>query len=102
MRITSPKKIKDFMALHANARGPLEDWLTIAKTAAWGSLADLRKDCPKSDAVPMKSGRTATIVNVGGNSFRLALDIHYNTGVVYVRRVMTHAEYDKNAWHADF
>ncbi len=102
MRIVSPRKVKDFMAAHANSRPSLTAWLAIAQKAAWKNIVDVRKDYPKTDAVPMKSGRTATITNVGGNNYRVALDIHYNTGIVFIRRVMTHAEYNKNVWHADF
>ena len=102
MRVISPKRVREFYRKHANARKPMEDWLKKAKKADWNSLVDVRRYCPGADAVPMKSGRTATIINVGGNSFRLALEIRYKFKVVYVRRVMTHAEYDTNAWHADF
>ena len=36
-----------------------------------------------------------TVFDVGGNTFRLIAAIHYNRGRVYVRHVLTHAEYDE-------
>ena len=41
-----------------------------------------------------------TIFNIGGNKFRIVAMIHYNTGRVYVREVLTHPEYDK--WSDDY
>jgi len=39
-----------------------------------------------------------TVFNIGGNKARLIAAIHYNRGKVYIRAVLTHAEYDKNKW----
>jgi mRNA-degrading endonuclease HigB of HigAB toxin-antitoxin module len=35
---------------------------------------------------------------VGGNKVRLIAAIHYNRRKVYVRAVLTHAEYDEGRW----
>ena len=39
-----------------------------------------------------------TVFNIGGNKFRLVVVIHFNRGKVYVRHVLTHAEYDQEKW----
>jgi mRNA interferase HigB len=39
-----------------------------------------------------------TIFNIGGNKYRLITSIHYNRQKVYVRHVLTHAEYDEGKW----
>ena len=38
------------------------------------------------------------VFNVGGNKYRLAVRIIYEKRRIYIRRVMTHAEYDKGGW----
>ncbi len=38
------------------------------------------------------------IFDIGGNKYRLIAAIHYNKGIVYVRDVLTHAEYDLDKW----
>ena len=38
------------------------------------------------------------IFDIGGNKYRLIATIHFNTGVVYLRHVLTHAEYDLEKW----
>lgn len=39
-----------------------------------------------------------TIFNMGGNKYRLIAAIHYNRRKVFVRSVLTHAEYDRGDW----
>src|SRR4029079_17898054 len=37
--------------------------------------------------------RRRQVFNIGGNKYRLGVSIRYRTGIVYLRRVLTHAEY---------
>ena len=39
-----------------------------------------------------------TVFDVGGNKYRVITVIHYNREKVYIRAVLTHAQYDKEAW----
>ena len=39
-----------------------------------------------------------TLFDVGGNRYRIAAVIHYDKQRMYIRQVMTHAEYDRNDW----
>jgi len=48
---------------------------------------------PSADAV----GKY-TVFNVKGNQFRLIAEVNFRGKRVYVRQVMTHAEYDKGGW----
>jgi mRNA interferase HigB len=36
-----------------------------------------------------------TVFDVGGNNFRVIAAIHYNRQTLYIREVLTHAEYDR-------
>jgi len=36
-----------------------------------------------------------TIFNIAGNKFRLIAIVHYSTGSVFIRQMLTHSEYDK-------
>jgi mRNA-degrading endonuclease HigB of HigAB toxin-antitoxin module len=42
-----------------------------------------------------------TVFNIAGNAYRLITVIHFNTGRVYVRRVLTHAAYTRGTWRDD-
>ena len=39
-----------------------------------------------------------TVFNIGGNKYRLVTVIKYRWQVIYVRHVLTHAEYSKERW----
>jgi mRNA interferase HigB len=42
-----------------------------------------------------------TIFNIGGNAYRLVARVEYGKHRVYIRRVMTHQEYDADDWKND-
>ena len=64
-----------------------------ADEAPDASFAALRTTFPSADQIDR-----FTVFNIGGNKFRLIAAIHYNRKKVYVRNVLTHAEYDRNSW----
>ncbi len=71
----------------------LEDWFKKASQAQPASFPALRQIFGSADYV-----EGFTIFDVGGNRYRIAAVIHYDKQRLYVRRVMTHAEYDRNDW----
>ncbi len=38
------------------------------------------------------------VFNIGGNKYRLVAAIAFQAGLMWVKAVLTHAEYDKGAW----
>ena len=38
------------------------------------------------------------VFDIGGNKFRLVAYIRFEKQIVYIKAVLTHAEYDKGAW----
>jgi mRNA interferase HigB len=93
MHVVSRKKLKEAAARHADLEGPLDAWLRIAKRASWKSLADVRMTFSRADA----AGKW-TVFNVKGNQYRLITEINYAGGRIYIRHVLTHAEYDRGGW----
>ena len=96
MRVISKARLVEFWQAHANAKTPLTNWYNHVrnKKTKWGSFADVRRDYSSVDKVG-----DCYIFDVGGNSFRLIAKIIREC--VYVRKVMTHAEYDKQKWIAE-
>lgn len=41
------------------------------------------------------------IFNIGGNNYRLITFVDYEYQIVFIRNVLTHAEYDKENWKND-
>jgi len=91
--VISRKRLLEAVAVHSSLAGPLDAWYRIAKRAEWKSLEDVRTVLPSADGV----GKL-TVLNIKGNAFRLIVEINYRTGRVYIRHVLTHAEYDRGGW----
>ena len=93
MRVLSKKAIREFTRAHPEAIEPLAHWYLVSRRASWSSLADVRKDFRHADIV----GKY-TVFNIGGNRFRLIATIKYKWQVLYIREILTHADYDKGVW----
>jgi mRNA interferase HigB len=91
MRIISKHTLIQFWEHHSDVQAALEAWYAEAKHAHWRSPEDIKKRYFSADPLP----GNRVVFNIKGNSYRLIVQIHYNTGVVYIRFVGTHAEYDK-------
>ncbi len=98
MRVIKRAPLLDFCRRHPDAYAALDAWYRVARRARWRSITDVRRAFPTADAVGVASGRTVTVINVRGNRYRLVLAIHYNTQMVFLLRVLTHAEYTRGSW----
>ena len=93
MHIISRKKLLEAAKEHNDLGAPLDAWYRIAKKAEWKNLVEVRREMPSADA----AGRS-TVFNIKGNAYRLITEINYRTGRIFLRHVLTHAEYSKGAW----
>jgi mRNA interferase HigB len=96
MHIISKTPLKQFSELHPNAESGLSYWYKIASESQWQHLNDVRQTFPHADTVGQ-----LTIFNICGNNYRLITKIVFPKGKVYIRAVLTHAEYDKGNWKND-
>jgi mRNA interferase HigB len=83
----------EFARKHPDARVPLNNWYAIVSKTNYASFAGLRITFPSADQV----GKF-TVFNIAGNKYRLIVAIHYNRKKVYIRHVLTHAEYSRGDW----
>lgn len=93
MRVISRKKLREAEAKHGDLVGPLGTWYKVAKKAGWKHIEDIRKTYPLADPVG-----PYTVFNIKGNSYRLIVKIEYAKHLIFVKAVLTHAEYDKGDW----
>lgn len=93
MHVITRKRINEFGAVHPDSRSPLAAWYAIVDKTSFGSFAELRKVFARADLVGDK-----VVFNIGGNKYRLIAAIHFNRGKVYIRNILTHAEYEKGGW----
>ncbi len=88
MHVISYRTLREFADEHSDSLEPLKTWHKVASTAKWLDIAEVKAVYPHADAV----GK-CTVFNIGGNDFRLVVQIDYEAQVIYTKKVMTHAEY---------
>ena len=98
MRIIKRGPLVEFAKDWPSAASPLELWYRTTLRAEWKSQADAKKSFGQTDRAKVASGNTVTIFDIGGNKFRLVAKISFEKGKVYVLRVLTHKEYDRDQW----
>ena len=91
MRIISRRPLREFAEEHPDAKTPLDAWFRIIEGCDYKSPHELRQDFPTASFL----GARRTVFNIGGNKYRLVVDMRYDLGRVYVRHVLTHEEYDR-------
>jgi mRNA interferase HigB len=90
--------LRQYAARYPDARASLQTWEARTLAATWRSTADVRNTFPDADPVKVASGKIVHAFNIQHNEHRLVAAIHFNTGMVWVLRIMTHREYSRNAW----
>ena len=83
--------LKRYWEGHADAEEPLKAWFHEASKADWENPRAIRLRYPSADILP----GNRVVFNIKWNVYRLVVKIHYNTGIVYIRFIGTHAAYDK-------
>jgi len=93
VHIISRKALIRFWEKYPDSKTALVRWFKVLKTTEFQNLSELRAVFPSADKV-----QDWIVFNIGGNKYRLITSIHFNRGKVYIRYVLTHAEYDRGAW----
>jgi len=96
MHVISYRRLREFAEKHADSRDALDDWYRIAVKASWSNLVEVQTVFPKAEAVS-----SFTVFNIKGNRYRLIVSIDYEGQLIYLKYVLTHAEYDKEQWKND-
>ena len=96
MHIITQKSLKTAWDVYPDTEMPLRKWYTEMKNLRFQNFSDLRQYYPSADQV----GRL-TVFNIKGNHYRLVVRIEYSYGKVFIRKLMTHADYSKEEWKND-
>lgn len=91
MRIIARKTLVEFWEVHGRAEQALKSWFHEVKNAKWAMPSDVISAFNKADILP----GNRVVFNIKGNRYRLVVKINYNAGIVYIRFIGTHSEYDR-------
>ena len=93
MHVISRKALQQFWQQHPDSEMALARWFKLVEQSHFANFAELRAVFPTADLVGQW-----IVFNIGGNKIRLIASVHFNRNRLYIRHVLTHAEYDKGNW----
>lgn len=96
MRIISRKALRTYWEEHPVSEEVLNDWFRKIKRVKASSIVELRKTFPSADPVG-----DCIVFNVGGNKYRIIAHLDFDLQIVWIRFVLSHAEYSKERWKTD-
>jgi mRNA interferase HigB len=90
MRVISLAPLRACWDRHEEVEDALRAWYSLAERSNWSKPEDVRDTARNARILP----DNRVVFAILNNRYRIVAKIHYNTQVVYVRFVGTHAEYD--------
>ena len=90
MRIITLKTLRLFWEQHPDAQQALQVWYRDAKRATWHTPADIKNVYRNASIV----GNNRVVFNIRGNQYRLVVAINYAHGIVYIRFIGSHHDYN--------
>ena len=91
MRVIAKRTLIRFWERHPDCEQQLKAWYDEADKAKWRYPGDIKKSYPSASIL----SDNCVVFNIKGNDYRLIVKINYNYGMVWIRFLGTHAEYDK-------
>ncbi|MEH2372456.1 MAG: type II toxin-antitoxin system HigB family toxin [Nostoc sp.] len=96
MRLISRRSLRAFWEKHSTARNSLLLWYERITKSDLENFAQLRLLFPSADLVG-----NFTVFNISGNNYPLITYIDYEAKIIFIRAILTHADYDKENWKND-
>lgn len=90
MRIVALSALRECWRKHPDAEVPLRAWYAIARRAIWRRPGGIKAAYRNASII----ANNRVVFNIKGNDYRLVVAVHYNRGMMFIRFVGTHREYD--------
>jgi mRNA interferase HigB len=91
LRLIAKKTLRDFWGKHPDSEQQLKAWYQEAAQAHWKSPKDIKRLYPNASILE----QNRVVFNIKGNHYRLIVRINYDYGILWIRFIGTHAQYDK-------
>jgi len=90
VRIISRKTLREFWEKHPDAAQSLQAWYHDVKHANWKSPADIKAVYRNASFL----AHNRVVFNIKGNKYRLVTAVQYDFGIVFIRFIGMHKDYD--------
>ena len=91
MRLVNKPLLEDFERKHADARSQIDAWICEVEDAQWSGPHDIKSRFPTASFL----ADNRVVFNLKGNKYRLDVKVAYENQIVLIKRIGTHAQYDR-------
>ena len=91
MRIIARSTLREFWQKYPDSEQSLKAWFYDVKSANWQSPSDIKNVYANASII----ANNRVVFNIRGNRYRLIVHVRYDIGIVFIRFIGTHQDYDK-------
>ena len=91
MRVIAKRTLKTFWTKHKDCEEQLKTWYKECEEAQWQSPREIKRDYPSASFIE----DNRVVFNIKGNKYRIIVKINYHYGILWIRFVGNHSQYDK-------
>ena len=97
MRVIARRTLRDFVETLAGrkdqpaVKAALDAWFSEVSKANWASSAEVKQLYATASIVNAER----IVFNIKGNDFRLVVPVDFERGIVWIKWIGTHEDYDK-------
>jgi mRNA interferase HigB len=97
MRIIARRTLREFVEArkghrdHSALRSALDAWFDEVRKARWASTADVKRLYATASIV----SADRIVFNIKGKSYRLVVAVDFEKGIVWIKWIGSHADYDR-------
>lgn len=93
MRVIAKSALRAFWERrgHQDAREPLLCWYEEASKARWQHPGDIKSHYAHASIC----ANNRVVFNIAGNRYRLVVEVQYQAGIVWIKFIGTHEQYDR-------
>lgn len=90
MEVRGAETLATFIMRHPDAKSSLTVWKEVIESNRFKHFPALKSAFGTADYV-----KPYTVFDIAGNKCRLITIVSYSVGIVFIDKILTHAEYDK-------
>lgn len=97
MRIIARRTLREFIASRVGhkdqpaVKAALDAWFDEVRKARWTSTVDVKRLYATASVVTAER----IVFNIKGNSYRLVVSVDFEKGIVWIKWIGTHRDYDR-------
>lgn len=93
MRIIAKSTLVKFWEIpgHDDAKSALESWHDMVLKTSWKTPQEVKAQIRNASIC----GSNRVVFNIGGNRYRLVVEMQYRAGIAWVKFIGTHQRYDE-------